>query len=379
MGTEQPTPPQPQQPALAPPSQVAIDPVQMTNATVPVNSTPVAAPTDQSTPQDLSYHPQGFLGHIFSPFVNAIGHGTQYVPQSDGTIQQVATKATPGNMFKTMLAGALSGLASAAQHPGQSNSLGGGLGLGFAGGAENAEHQDEMAREQAVQSVQMKQKAQQLADAHTSSDNEQKLMAQQVLEANAHTAAYSMQLHTLSQEAQDKVFQMGKESLDRAIADHGEVVGPYDMTFSQLQAYQSQNPAVGHEAKAYITGETPELDASGKPVQEVVRDSRGNALLDPDTHNPVMSPKMHYTYTLVKPAAQHTVTTEDLNRLKKNGVTALSDEGVKPGNTVSGAHWLSLSDQAYQNQLKDVTLQAEKAKQVAAMATAQAENERARG
>ena len=387
MGTDQQTPLQNPQPTLSPQVPDAIAPVPITTSTVPVNSTSISAPAQQPAPQtpanpqtpDLSYHPQSFGGRLIAPFVNEFGHGSQYIPQADGSLQQVATKATPGNMFKTMLTGALSGLAAAARNPSEANSLGGGLGIGIGGGMEEEQRQDDLARQNAVQNIQMKQKAQQLADQHTTSQGESSLLAQQLMESNLHTFAYSQQLHTQSQEAQDKVFQMGKDSLDRAVADHGEVQGTPNMTWQQLQDYQAKNPSIGHEAQAYITGEAPELDANGNPVKDVLTDPRGNALLDPVTHLPVTAPRTHYTYTLVKPPATHTVTEDDMKRLKKSGVTELSDEGVKSGNTIPGAHWLSLSNKAYQNDLQAASLEAEKAKVQAANATARAETERARG
>jgi len=115
----------------------------------------------------------GFLtnvGHVFTTLGQKMVEGTgQPAPQyqidpDTGTTVPVQGEPAPGQMFKNLLVGALSGLYAGSQVRG---GFGAQVGAGFEGAQEQKARQDQTARTNAQQQFQNQEQAQQDMDAHT--------------------------------------------------------------------------------------------------------------------------------------------------------------------------------------------------------------------
>jgi hypothetical protein len=144
------------------------------NAVAGSTNAPTAAQNAADAPASPDgSQPRGFLANIGHVLVNAGGKpAPSYSVDENGKMTQNPAQASPGQMFKNMLVGALHGMAAGAQNP--HAGLLGGMGLGGTAELDYEAQQNQQAKGQAQQQFKNQQSAQQAkqqtvaaADAHT--------------------------------------------------------------------------------------------------------------------------------------------------------------------------------------------------------------------
>jgi len=162
--------------------------------------TPTPLPQDQppqstggTTTSAQAYNPPadpsqsdggGFLSHVGHVLVGLGGQPQPSYSVDPSTGQETAQQgqASPGQLFKNLLVGALQGMAAGSHAKGLG--IGGGIGLGFQGAEEAKQSQDDRARQQAAQQFQMQQTAQKTQDTHQTAMDEHTLNGLKIATAN---------------------------------------------------------------------------------------------------------------------------------------------------------------------------------------------------
>lgn len=337
------------------------------------NASSATNPNGSPNSDNTDWHGNGgFLSRFFSPLVNMAGKDTKVSVDDNGQMQQDVTQAAPGTMFKHMLVGALSGLAAASQHRG--GNFGTGLGEGFAGAEQAQQERNDRARQQAVQQFQMKKQAQQAADQHQGAQDESHLRATEIVAHNAQIGQIAFNMAKDSQEFQDNVIKQQSAARDYMVKNGGTTQS--GLTWDDVQKKMAADPSTSHSLHAYITGETQALDQDGKPIMQAATDPSGNPILNAATNQPVMRPKMNYTFDLVQTPDDHILTKEDVKRYTAAEIPGFDQGKVKAGQTIQGSRWFNLEEQYQQKKLQDLSVTEKQAAIARDNASAAAEGER---
>jgi hypothetical protein len=296
--------------------------------------TTTAAPTpDTQTTQ----HP-GFLQRMKGSFQNpltALETNPTDTVDDTGKLIEGATSASPGNLFKNLLVGALSGISRASQ--GTNKGFGAALGAGFEGGTQEMQQQQDTARNLAIQKAQLKQAATAASDKHNTAVQEQQASSVQLAAANFSLYKDSVDLSMKAQEAQDKWIEGQTKNRDSAVKDGGTVRAS-SKSWSEIQDMWKNDPSLAHTAQAFVSGERQVTDADGNAVMTQQTDGFHRPLKDADG-KPIMGPKLEYTYDLVTPPKDHVVSAAEAASMKKAGVAGFTDGTVRPGQTIPWSSW----------------------------------------
>lgn len=362
---------QPTDPMLSAANTVQAQPVQPQNQTnLPTTTTP-----DPSS--------GGFMGHFLQPLkefgkqiYESAGTPTPTYSVNDSTGQLIknAETATPGTMFKKLLVGALTGLGAGAQARGAGAA--GAIGAGFSASEQQQQEQDDRARQQAVQQFQMKQAAQKAQDEHSAATSDQAVKAAQTVMYNAQTANLAFNMHQNSQEYQNQIFNNEKGDEDYLLKN-GAFVVKKGVDGSELQKLMGSDTSTTHNVIGKLVGEEPILDAQGNEIMVPMTTPDGRQIIDPDTKQPMMQPKMKYVFDVLQTPDDHKLTPADIKRYSSVDVPGFDVGTVKPDQVISGGRWMQLENNYRQAKLQDLNERELESNIAAHKATMEAESARA--
>jgi hypothetical protein len=253
-----------------------------------------------------------------------------------GQLIENMVSATPGTIFKKLLAGALTGLGASASHHG--GGLLGNVGVGFDAETKAVEEQRDEIRNKAIQQAQLKQQTQKNSDEHSTATMEQAVHAATVTHLNAATAQATAETAKLTQENRDAVYATNKAFRDQTIADGGQIIpGGSGISLKDAMAKLADDPTLGHTATYRAVGEHPALDAQGNPI------------LGADG-----KPQMQEEFDIFKLPANHSLPASEIAQYAKYG---LMNKDVTPGQTISGASWADLQRKLQGKQMDELKLQ----------------------
>jgi hypothetical protein len=258
---------------------------------------------------------------IEGALVNAGGRpAPQYsVDQQTGQMVQAANQAAPGQLFKNMLVGALSGISSAAHNP--RGGFLGAVGNGFMGGMQQQQQQQQQARGNAQQQFQMQQQA---SDEHAQT-------AASIAHLNAATYAAQLQNQKLDDDRMQEVYKRGQ-----ALVDANKDNLMYEnQTWQQLQDLQKSDPSIGHRVVFQPVGTKIVTDASGKPV------------IGPDGQ--AQTEEIYSGFSIPQ---DHTLSDSEVKQYVKDGF--LPDKTYKAGTVIPGAQYAALVNRATQKEHTDL-------------------------
>lgn len=232
-------------------------------------------PPQQQQPQGPNPQQQAAFADIasHSAFGKAarflLGQQVDYKVGPNGQIVQVPVQQTPGSMFRSLVAGAILGGATAANTP-VSNGVAGGFGAGMvrgaAAGLQQAQSEDQQRYQRAQQTFenQLKLREQQRADENQKS--EEALRQADIAHANAMTLHENFLLQKDQQSASVEAGQTGKAML-QPFLDAGSEMKYQDIGESQMKQILASNPQAG----GYLwqqTGVQAKQDAKGNMYLE---------------------------------------------------------------------------------------------------------------
>ena len=318
---------------------------------LPLNNASSATNPDGSQNEaNTDWHSSNHFKNFFAPLVNMAGKNPTASVDDDGNLIKGVTQATPGTLFKNLLAGSLTGLAAAAKHPG----LGFGGGMGVGAGAEMEKNEEDKARvdNAAVQKFQIKKAAQKAADEHATAVSEDQERAAQIAYHNAARINLTYDAMQKSQEYQDNLFKQEQGNRDY-ILKNGGTISKQDVSGEEAQKLVASDHSTTHTLQFYLVGEKPMLDDDGKEVMAPKLNIYGKPMLD-ESGQQIMAPKMQYRYDVVQSPDDHQLTKDDIKRYKKADISDFDQGTVKPGQTISGSRWIHWENELHENEVTDL-------------------------
>lgn len=233
---------------------------------------PSAAPAQGNTPDDSG---GGFLSHVGHVLTHLGGRPpASYTVDDKGNTVANQADATPGQLFKNLLVGALNGLAAGSQLKGNPG-FGAGLAAGFEGEQKKLLTQDDRARAQAQQEFKNKTSATEAADKHTL----QAVQLQHFSLQNAqltHENNLAAKLEPLKLKEAEDSLQEHQLNLSKSAQEMGLTNGRDISDYGQLSEQDAKDVAAGKKVfltklngsgTLYDMPEKPETTPNTKPFE----------------------------------------------------------------------------------------------------------------
>lgn len=203
-------------------------------ATPSTGAAPAAQPSAVTVAPDGTAQPQSMASKVYHGILSALGGANDVTLSRDADGKMVATSVakTPGAQWKTIIAGALTGLGAAASNAGTGpGSMTRGLGLGI----------------QAGQHMQQQQQQKKEDTANQNYDEQQKALVRkaQLQQMAVQTAASSFSLERAGVEASSLDAKQLNDHMNWIRDNGGESVGPGTFkSFADLTAYAKNDPTL---------------------------------------------------------------------------------------------------------------------------------------
>lgn len=208
------------------------------------------APITALSPRDQK---AAVAGHGFHAVMQALeGKSDNWVQTPNGPVNQ-PVQNKPGQFFRSLLAGVLTGAAAGAGHGWE------GAGLGAQAAAKQQQGIQEKSKENAQQQFENKQKA-------TQFDTEQQLRKAQLAQANAETLRTNVMTQGASYDLHQKIADADAKRIS-TFEDAGVKPVYKDVTESEMTDYLKNNPGAGSLDWRH-TGVKTVLDKDGNPSYE---------------------------------------------------------------------------------------------------------------
>jgi hypothetical protein len=226
-----------------------------------------AQPSTPNATPDSGDGGGGFLSHVGHILTNLGGKppATYNVDDSGKTVA-VQGEASPGQLFKNLLVGALHGMAAGSQLKGNPG-FGAGLATGFVGAEQAQQTQDARARAQGQQDFTNKKTAQEAADKHTL----QQVQLQHFTLENArltHENDLQAKLAPLKLKEAEDSLQEHQLNLAKSAHDMGLTNGRVIDSYDQLSKQDADDIAAGKKVfVSKLNGSGTLYDLPGDPYQ----------------------------------------------------------------------------------------------------------------